>query len=234
MSANNPAGVLLYNYKLDKWVNQTDVAPPTDTDTEISGPKINGAAIGGGVGAAVALIVFVFGFMLYRRREQRHSVQQQENDEMANPHQMDFQLSSVDTPTTSDKTDDSRSPEPQTPFSTMTVANIHQDFSGTRAAVIPVTTTQARSLNNPQCIAIPTVSYSEYSPVFRNPQGGSGGEDNHGIGAGAPLDPLEQLQLIRTNNKQVMERLQHHQAEIEGLIISWKSRSPGEGNESIL
>ena len=84
--------------------------------------------------------------------------------------------------------------------------------------------THVPSLNNPQCIATPTVSYSEYSPVFRNPQDGSGGEDNHGVGAGAPLEPLEQLEIIEAKYEQNVERLRLEQAEIKAVISNWRNR----------
>ncbi|KAF9090814.1 hypothetical protein BGX29_011278, partial [Mortierella sp. GBA35] len=82
----SPADIVFYNVRIDKWVKQTDIAPPANTsigtvpsstgistgtpDTTLA-LKSNAAAIGGGIAGAVVVTVAIVGFLLVRRRRHR-------------------------------------------------------------------------------------------------------------------------------------------------------------------
>ncbi|KAF9094013.1 hypothetical protein BGX23_002638 [Mortierella sp. AD031] len=88
---SSPADIVFYNIKTDKWVKQTEIAPPANTSTEIVpsstssttgsrgsintgtpdttlAPKSNTAAIGGGIAGAIVVTVAIVGFLFVRRR----------------------------------------------------------------------------------------------------------------------------------------------------------------------
>ncbi|KAF9083207.1 hypothetical protein BGX29_003326 [Mortierella sp. GBA35] len=89
--SGSPADIVFYNVRADKWVKQTDIAPPASTsigtvpsstssttgsgggistgtpDTTLA-PKSNVAAIGGGIAGAVVVTVAIVVFLFVRRR----------------------------------------------------------------------------------------------------------------------------------------------------------------------
>lgn len=95
-----PPEILFYNFKHDKWLNQTDIAPPlsatisapvspTSTGSESANTGLpgaekptskNGAVIGGGVAAGVVVIATIIGFLLYRRRTKQARVKRDPQD----------------------------------------------------------------------------------------------------------------------------------------------------------
>lgn len=102
-----PPEILFYNVKNDKWLNQTEIAPPlnatlpvpvspTSTGSEsintglpsAGASKNNGAVIGGGVAAGVVAIAAIIGFLLYRRRTKQARVKRDPQD--LNIHSLPF------------------------------------------------------------------------------------------------------------------------------------------------
>ncbi|KAF9307903.1 hypothetical protein BGZ91_008115, partial [Linnemannia elongata] len=96
-----PPEILFYNVKNDKWLNQTEIAPPLNatlpvpvSPTSTGSESINtglpsaeeptsknkGAVIGGGVAAGVVAIAAIIGFLLYRHRTKQARVKRDPQD----------------------------------------------------------------------------------------------------------------------------------------------------------